>query len=61
MLITGGSVAGDPMGVWGTGIFSEDIACDIREAYRELVGEGLTGQQATDALLEEWREDLDDY
>lgn len=49
------------MGVWGTGIFSEDIACDIREAYRELVGEGLTGQQATDALLEEWREDLDDY
>ena len=48
------------MGVWGTGIFSDDIACDIRDSYRDFIGDGLTGQQATDALLEEYRELLED-
>lgn len=48
------------MGVLGPGIFSDDIACDVRDRYRDLLGEGLTGQQATQALLEEWREELDD-
>jgi hypothetical protein len=48
------------MGVWGTGIFSDDTACDVRDRYRDLVGDGLAGQQATDLLLEEFREALDD-
>jgi hypothetical protein len=42
------------------GIFSDDVACDIRDRYYDLVGDGFTGQQATDALLEEYRELLDD-
>jgi len=48
------------LGVWGTSIFSDDLACDIRSRYRDLVGGGYTGQQATDTLLEEYREVLDD-
>jgi len=48
------------MGVWGTGIFSEDTACDVRDRYRDLVGDGLAGQQATDLLLDEFREALDE-
>lgn len=48
------------MGAWGPAIFSDDIACDIRDAYRDLVGEGLTGEQATDALLDEFGEAVND-
>ncbi len=48
------------MGVWGPGIFSDDTACDVRDSYRDLLGDELTGQQATQALLEEWRDELDD-
>ncbi len=29
------------MGTWGTALFSDDLACDARDAYRELVGDGL--------------------
>jgi len=53
--ITGGNI-----GTWGTSIFSDDLACDLRDGYRDLVGDGLTGQQATDALLKEYRDDLAD-
>lgn len=42
------------MGAWGTGIFSDDDACDIREQYRAMLGDGLDGPAATDRLLEEW-------
>jgi hypothetical protein len=48
------------LGVWGTGIFSDDIACDVRDGYRDLVGDKYTGLQATDALVEEYREVFDD-
>ena len=48
------------MGAWGTDIFSDDLACDIRRRYRNLVGDGFVGQQATEILLEEYREILDD-
>jgi hypothetical protein len=39
------------MGVWGTGIFSDDTASDVREEYRELIGEGLPAHEATDKIL----------
>jgi len=52
--------AGGTIGTWGTTIFSDDLASDIRRRYRDLVGDGLTGPQATDILLEEYREILDD-
>ena len=48
------------MGTWGTDIFSDDLASDIRRRYRDLVGDGFTGQQATEILLLEYREILDD-
>lgn len=28
------------MGTWGTGIFSDDLASDIREDFKELIGDG---------------------
>jgi len=42
------------MGVWGTAIFSDDNAADLRQDYRRLIGDGVSGPQATDRLLKEW-------
>jgi hypothetical protein len=42
------------MGVWGTAIFSDDNAADLREDYRRLIGDGINGPEATDRLLKEW-------
>lgn len=48
------------MGVWGTALFSDDTACDVRDSYIDLVGDGLTGPEATKALLREWSAALND-
>jgi len=42
------------MGVWGTAIFSDDNASDLREDYRRLIADGISGPEATDRLLREW-------
>ena len=41
------------MGAWGTAILSDDTATDIRDAFTDLVAEGLTPVQATDRLIVE--------
>jgi hypothetical protein len=46
------------MGAWGTAIFADDDAADVRDRYRELVGDGKTGVQATDILIDEWKSEL---
>jgi len=48
------------MGAWGTALFSDDTASDVRDDYRDHVGDGLSGPSATDRLLEEWRATLGD-
>jgi hypothetical protein len=42
------------MGVWGTNILSDDTASDVRGDYRDLVGNGLAGHEATDKILREY-------
>ena len=44
----------DGMGVWGTAVFSDDLAADLRDDYRMMIGDGLSGPEATDRLLKEW-------
>lgn len=48
------------MGVWGTAIFFDDTACDVRDEYRDHVGDGLTGPAATDAILQDWENQVDE-
>jgi hypothetical protein len=48
------------MGVSSTAIFGDDTACDVREEYRELVANGLSGPEATNRLLHEWKDIIDD-
>jgi hypothetical protein len=48
------------MGAWGTAIFSDDLAADLRDDYRRLVGDGLSGPEATDQLLKEYESSVND-
>jgi hypothetical protein len=48
------------MGVWGTGIFSDDTASDVRAAYREYLAQGMDGMAATDKVLHDFRTSIDD-
>ena len=47
------------MGAWGTGIFADDNAADLRDDYRKLISEGILGQQATDKLIAQWNPQKD--
>lgn len=48
------------MGTWGAGIFADDVAVDLRDHYRDLIGEGRATVEATDELLRIWSEELAD-
>ena len=48
------------MGAWGTGIFANDVACDIRAGYRELLEEGKSPTAARQALFQAWAPALKD-
>lgn len=48
------------MGTWGTAIFSNDIAADVRDSFTDMIGEGLSTTAATRHLLTEYEEELDD-
>jgi len=40
------------MGTWGTAIFSDDDACDVRSAFRELIAAGRSPGQATQEIID---------
>jgi hypothetical protein len=39
------------VGTWGAGIFANDTAADVALSYRDLVGDGMPGSEATDRLI----------
>jgi hypothetical protein len=43
------------VGTWGTGIFSDDTAADVRGQFRDAIGDGLTPEAATRRLLEHYK------
>jgi len=48
------------MGTWGTGIFADDTAADIREDWRESILDGLTPAEASARILERYADEVDD-
>ena len=48
------------MGVWGTSLFSDDVACDVRDHYRELLEDGAEDSAATQQTVEKFRAYLDE-
>lgn len=45
---------------YSAALYDDDTAADVRGLYREFLGDGLAGEAATDTLLAEWAEVLDD-
>lgn len=48
------------MSAWGASIFSDDTACDIRDEFRMLAGDGLSPEAATQKLVEDYESTLKD-
>lgn len=48
------------MGTWGTALFSDDLAADLRDEFRDLIGEGLTTEAAVNRLQTEHKSSLRD-
>jgi hypothetical protein len=48
------------MGVWGPAVFSDDTASDVRESFREWIGDGLSAAEATERVLHEYASSRDD-
>jgi Domain of unknown function (DUF4259) len=48
------------VGVWGTGLFSDDVACDIRDHYRQLLEDSVEDSAATRLTLETFERYLEE-
>jgi hypothetical protein len=48
------------MGAWGPGLFSDDVACDVRDQYRELLEDQVPDDEAEHQVLDAWSASLDD-
>jgi hypothetical protein len=48
------------MGTWGTALFSDDTARDVREDLRDAIAEGVAPPAATDRILAEYVPDPSD-
>src|SRR5215470_13656360 len=48
------------MGTWGTDLFSDDTACDVRDEYREQIEDGVDDAEAMRATLAKFRTAFDD-
>jgi len=49
------------MGAWGTAIFADDLACDVRDQYYALLSMGKSDQEAYEIIMDNYKsEDLDE-
>ena len=48
------------MGTWGTGIFQDDVALDIKDSYTERVRKGEDGGRVTADLIAEYQSEFDE-
>src|SRR6478736_2602904 len=51
----GGQSGGKLVGAWGTGLFADDLACDIRDHYRQLLEDSDDDSAATRLTLEKFK------
>jgi hypothetical protein len=48
------------VGTWGTGIFADDTAADVRDGWREALLDGLSDDEATARVVTQFADALDD-
>lgn len=44
------------MGVWGTGLYSNDTTCDVRDSYTQYLQDGLNDEEAYSKLMGQFEE-----
>lgn len=49
------------MGAWGTGLWEDDLSCDIQDEWNDLMDEGVGPRKATKVILSSWLEEIADY
>lgn len=40
------------MGAWGTGIYQDDVTCDVKDDYLNFLRVGMTNEEATEEVIE---------
>ncbi len=48
------------MGTWGTSLFSDDTASDVRGDFRDYLGDGKSTEEATQLILKDYEGYVDD-
>jgi hypothetical protein len=48
------------MGTSGTGVFSDDVACDVRDQFVALLADGASGAEATESLTRSFGAAIED-
>ncbi len=48
------------MGTWGPGLYSDDVACDVKEYYMNCLREEMSGEQAEAATVSYFKDELSD-
>ena len=48
------------MGAWGTGFLENDVAADVNATFEDVLDAGGSVADAVEAVMDEWRDALDD-
>jgi hypothetical protein len=48
------------MGIWEASIFGNDIACDVRDHYLEMIEDGVDDAEATRKTVDKFEQWFDD-
>ena len=48
------------MGAWGTGLYQDDTAMEVREYYQELLKKGISNEESLECVLEAFEDALED-
>ncbi len=46
------------MGTWGPGLYSDDVACDVKEYYMNCLREEMSGEEAEAATVSYFKDEL---
>ncbi len=48
------------MGSWGVKLYQDDVACDVKTEYVEALKKGISNEEITEKLINEYTGDIDD-
>ncbi len=48
------------MGIWGTKLYENDLALDLKEEYIEKLKSGIENKEALEQIKQEYKEEIED-